>query len=138
MSFPSTLKGAAGLFIAAWWVHTIDPMRRGVAATPDGVVWSGTFVALLACVALTLIFTNHRSAPTLAAVVFPSIGLGVVAAHVPADWGALSDPIVFDSATDMWSIPAVFSEVLAAFWLGYVAFRTSRQPSDQQLAARVV
>lgn len=121
------MKGAAWLFIASWCVHTADHARRGLDASPEGVFWAGTFVALLAAVAVTLILSGHGVAPVVAAAVFPAIAFGVVASHLPPEWGPLSDPILVESNTDGWSIPAVMVEVVAAAWLGLVALRLLRQ-----------
>lgn len=123
----TSLRGAAWLFVATWCVHTADHARRGIDASPEGVVWAGTFVGLLAAVAITLILTGHAVAPIVAAAVFPSIALGVALSHLPPDWGPLSDPILVDSATDNWSVPAVMGEVVAAAWLGLVAYRIVRR-----------
>ncbi|MCB0975362.1 MAG: hypothetical protein KDB86_12535 [Actinobacteria bacterium] len=130
-----TLKGAGAVFMAAWWIHSIDHMRRGVSASPDGVIWSGTFVAMLAVISLTLIFTEQKSAALFAAIVFPLVGVGVLLSHLPPDWGPLSDPIIFDSNTDGWSIVAVMTEVLAAFWLGYVAAKAVRSEQLSSVSA---
>ena len=126
-SWLGSLKGAAWLFIATWTVHTLDHARRGVDASPEGVFWAGTAVALLAAVVITLILTDHPTAPALALMSFPAIAVGVTASHLPPKWGPLSDPILVDSATDGWSVPAVGGEIVAALWLGYVAFRIMRR-----------
>lgn len=127
MAWINSLKGGAWLFVAGWCVHSADHARRGLDASPEPVIWSGTFVALLACVAVTLILTGHAAAPMVAAVVFPSVAFGVTASHLPPEWGPLSDPIIVDSNTDIWSVPAVMLEVAAAVWLGLIAFRILRR-----------
>ena len=123
MKWFRTLRGAGWLFVGARTIHTLDHARRGVDASPEGVTWAGTFVGLLAAVTITLIVVRHRAAPALAAAVMPSIGFGVAVSHLLPHWGPLSDPILFDSATDVWSIPAVTIEIVAAIWLGFVAWR---------------
>ena len=116
-----TLSGAAVLFGLAWTVHTADHARRGVDATSDAVVWSGTAVAMLAAVTITLVVVRHPLAPALSAVVFLAVAIGVSASHLLPDWGVLSDPILVDSASDNWSVVAVGLEIVAAAWLGIVA-----------------
>lgn len=116
------LRTPALVFIATWVLHTSDHIRRGLENTSDGVTWAGTVAAILSAVALTLIFTRHRSAATVSAVVFPSLAFGVTATHVAPDWGYFSEPLVFDSQTDVWAAVAAFPEILAAAWLGAVAF----------------
>lgn len=117
------------LFIATWTVHTADHARRGVGATTEAVLWGGTFVGLIAAVALTLIFVGHATAPAVAAAVFPAIAIGVSATHLLPGWGALSDPILVDSTTDAWSIVAVFGEIAAAAYLGSRALQLMRTHS---------
>jgi hypothetical protein len=129
-----SLKGGAALFIASWFIHSADHARRGLDASPEGVIWAGTSVAMLACVAITLILTGHGAAPMVAAAVFPSIAIGVTASHLPPDWGPLSDPILVESNTDLWSVAAVMIEVAAALWIGLIAFRVLRRHA---FAARI-
>ena len=117
------------VFIGSWTVHTADHARRGLDATTEAVVWGGTFVGLIAAVALTLIFVGHATAPALAATAFPAIAIGVSASHLLPGWGALSDPILVESTTDAWSIVAVFGEIAAAAYLGVAAFRLMRAHS---------
>lgn len=117
------------LFVATWSVHTADHARRGVGATTEAVLWGGTFVGLIAAVALTLIFVGHASAPALTAAVFPAIAIGVSATHLLPGWGALSDPILVDSTTDTWSIIAVAGEIAAAAYLGSRALQLMRSNS---------
>lgn len=118
-----TLKQASMLFVASWLVHTADHARRGLTATTEAVVWGGTLVGLLAAVSITLIAARHAVAPLAAAIVFPSVAIGVAATHLLPKWGVLSDPILVDSATDAWSIVAVVPEIVAAAVLGAVALR---------------
>ncbi len=127
MSWAGSLKGAAWLFALSWCIHTADHARRGIAASPEGVVWVGTFVAMLATASITVIFSGHSAAPIMAATVFPAIAFGVAASHFLPEWGPLSDPILIGSVSDGWSIPAVSAEVGAAAWLGWVAFRIVRR-----------
>ncbi len=117
------------LFIGSWMVHTADHARRGLGATTEAVVWGGTFVGILAAVALTLIFVGHATAPAVAAAVFPAIAVGVCATHLLPGWGVLSDPILIESTTDGWSIVAVFGEIAAAGYLGAVALQLIRAHS---------
>lgn len=126
MKWLRTMPGAAWMFVGAWTVHTLDHARRGLGASPEGVTWAGTLVGLVAAVAITLIVVGHRVAPALAATVFPSIAFGVAASHLLPAWGPLSDPILFDSSTDVWSVPAVTIEIVAATVLGFVAWRIVR------------
>ena len=122
----STLRGAAVVFIVTWIVHTADHVRRGTELTSDGVVWSGTFAAVLAAVALTLVFTDHPTAPLVVFVVFASLAFGVSATHLLPDWGYFSEPLLVDSATDRWAVMAAVPEIVASAWLAWLAFRIVR------------
>jgi len=123
------LRLAGVWFIGSWSLHTADHARRGVDATTEAVLWGGTFVGLLAAVALTLIFVGHASAPAIAATAFPAIALGVAATHLLPGWGVLSDPILIDSTTDGWSVIAVGGEIAAAGYLGWRALQLMRTHS---------
>lgn len=122
----STLKGAGAVFAVTWLVHSADHVRRGTDVTPDGVIWAGTIAAVLASIALTLIFTEHRLAPFAAAAVFSSLAIGVTASHFAPAWGYFSEPLLIDSATDAWAALAAAPEVLASAWLGWRGFSTVR------------
>ena len=118
-----TLRGASWVFAVTWLVHTVDHVRRGVDATSDAVVWAGSSVAMLAAIALTLVAVGHDRAPMAVAVVFPSIAIGVSATHLLPAWGALSDPVLVESTTDVWSIVAVSGEIIGALLLGFAGVR---------------
>ncbi|MEM9612315.1 MAG: hypothetical protein AAGA59_05255 [Actinomycetota bacterium] len=125
-----------GVFIATWLVHTGDHIRRTTASTSDGVIWAGTFAAVAAAVALTLIFTGHPLAPFAAASVFTSIAVGVTATHLAPSWGYFSEPLLFDSATDRWALVAAMPEILVAAWLGWLGFRIVRAQNFQLVERR--
>ncbi len=125
MSRLRTLQGGAFLFIAAWVVHTADHARRGVDATTEAVVWSGTLAGLMAAVSITLILVKHPTAPAIATAVFLGIAVGVSATHLLPDWGVLSDPILVESTTDGWSIVAVVGEIAAALFLGALSLQVT-------------
>lgn len=115
------LRTAGALLIGGFVVHNGDHMRRGFDAITDAVAWGGTFVALLATVVLTLVFTGHRRAPALAAVTGPAIAFGVAAAHVLPDWGPFSDSLISGNV-DAFTWVAVFAEIVAALIFGWVGF----------------
>lgn len=122
----SALKVPALAFIATWLLHTADHIRRGLETTSEGVTWAGTVAAILAAIALTLIFTRHVSAAFVSAAVFPALAFGVAATHLAPEWGYFSEPLLFDSQTDAWAAIAAVPEIAAAAWLGAVSFRDVR------------
>lgn len=120
-----------GVFIATWLVHTADHVRRTTDLTSDGVIWAGTFAAIAAAVALTLIFTDHPLAPFAAATVFISLAVGVSATHLAPSWGYFSEPLLVDSATDRWALVAALPEIAAAAWLGWLGLQIVREQNFQ-------
>ena len=120
-----TLRQSGWLLIAGFAVHNGDHARRGLDAIRESVVWAGTFVMVVATVVLTLIFTGHERAPIAAAVAGPAIALGVMASHLPPDWGPLSDPLITGEAGAITFV-AVACEVIAAGLMGLVAWRILR------------
>lgn len=114
------------VFVATWLIHTADHVRRGTATTPDGVIWGGTLVAVLASVALTLIFTDHPLAPMATAAVFPAIAIGVAASHLLPEWGPLSEPLLIEPVADRAAAVAASLEILGAAYLGWHGVRLAR------------
>jgi hypothetical protein len=119
------LRTAGVVLVGGFVVHNGDHMRRGFDAITDGVAWGGTFVALLAAVVLTLVFTGHPRAPMAAAATGPAIALGVAAAHLLPDWGPLSDSLV-SGDVDGFTWVAVFAEIVAAALFGWVGYTIAR------------
>lgn len=126
-----SLKGASWLFIASWLVHSADHIRRGSALTSDGVIWAGTVSAILAAIALTLVFTDHAIAPPVTAAVFGALAVGVISSHLLPGWGYFSEPLLVDSATDGWAAVAAITEIFASAWLSWVAFVKVRDDNFQ-------
>lgn len=122
----STLKTAGALFAVTWLIHSADHIRRGTGLTSDGVIWAGTAAAVLATMALTLIFTDHPLAPFAAAAVFSSLAFGVTASHFAPAWGYFSEPLLIESDADGWAALAATPEILAAAWLGWLGFASVR------------
>ena len=115
------LRDAAFVFLAGFAVHNADHARRGLDATTDEVIWGGTAVAALGAVTLTLVFTRHPLAPTVAASAGLGIAVGVSMTHLLPDWGALSDPLP-GGDVDALTWIAVLAEVVGALALGVAGF----------------
>jgi hypothetical protein len=95
------------------------------------VIWAGTTSAILATVALTLVFTDHPVAALASAAVFLSLAIGVSASHLAPGWGYFSEPLLIDSQTDGWAAVAAIPEIIAAAWLGWVALKIVRADGFQ-------
>ncbi len=122
----TALGWPAVIFTATWVIHTADHVRRGTETTPDGVIWGGTLVAVLASVALTLIATGHPIAPMATALVFPAIAIGVAASHLLPDWGWLSEPLLIEPVADRLAAAAASLEIVGAAYLGWCGLRIVR------------
>lgn len=119
------------MFIVSWFLHAADHVRRGTQDTSDGVLWGGTAAAILATIALTLVFADHSLAPFAVTAVFLSLAIGVSATHLLPEWGYLSEPLLVDSATDNWAAAAAFGEILASLWLGTCGLHQLRADTFQ-------
>jgi hypothetical protein len=117
MNDTQLLHRAGWVFVAGFAVHNIDHMRRGLDVVTDDVVWGGTAVGIIAAITLTMVFTNHRLAPTMAAAAGIAIAFGVSATHLMPHWSALSDPLP-GGDVDAFTWFAVLAEVAAALVLG--------------------
>ncbi len=82
----SKLKNGGVLFIFTWLLHTADHIRRTSALTSDGVLWAGTAAAVVAAIALTLVFTDHPLAPFAVVAGFGSLTFGAAATHLAPSW----------------------------------------------------
>jgi hypothetical protein len=131
MTDTHVLHRAGWAFVAGFMIHNADHMRRGVDAVTDAVLWGGTLVAIIAAVTLTLILTDHHTAPMAAAASGLSIAIGVSASHLLPHWSALSDPLP-GGRVDAFTWFAVLAEVAGALCLGVAGLRaylaTSPQP----------
>lgn len=116
-----SLRSANLLLLAGFVIHNSDHARRGLDVTPDGVVWAGTFVAMLITAVSTLVFTDHELAPMASAAAGAAIAVGVSAAHFAPDWGPVSESYP-DIGADWFSWLAASAEVAGAAVLGAVGF----------------
>jgi len=109
------LKTAAAVFVVGFVMHNADHARRGIDAVTEHVIWAGTVVGLVAAVVVTLVVTDHASAPLAAAAAGFGIAVGVSATHLLPKWGVLSDPLL-DLSAISWI--AVLAEITGALLLG--------------------
>ncbi len=100
--------------------HNGDHARRGLAGTPDSVVWAGTLLLVVGAVVATLVATGHRHGPLAAAGFGFGTAIGVTAAHLLPEWSPLSDPLV-DADVGPLTWFAVSTEIAGGLVLGAVA-----------------
>jgi len=120
-----TLRRAAYGLIAGFVLHNSDHARRGLDDISEAVVWAGTLLLVIASVAVTLILTRHWLSAAVAAVVGWTVVVGVSSAHLLPDWGPLSDALP-GSGLGLITWLAVFSEIVAGAWLGWVGLQVLR------------
>jgi hypothetical protein len=120
------LRYAAALFGAGLVVHTADHLRRGLDAVTAEVFWGGNVLAVMAVVAIALVFMRHRQAALVAAVVGFTAAVGVSAAHLLPHWSSLSDSLP-DGNVDGFTWVAVLIEIVGALALGIAGVNALRQ-----------
>jgi hypothetical protein len=111
-----SLRTATALYCVGFLIHNADHARRSVAASPEPVVWAGTFVAMLTAVIVTLVVVGHRHAALSAAVGGAAIAIGVSVSHLLPKWGPLSDPLP-GGRVDAFTWFAVLAEISCALIL---------------------
>ena len=119
------LRGAAIVFTGGFLLHNADHARRGMDVVTDHVVWAGTLVAIVAAVTLTLVFTRHPLAPTVAAAAGLGIAVGVTASHLLPEWSAFSDSLPQGDVDGLTWI-AVLAELGGALFLAAAGFKAMR------------
>ena len=119
------LPTAACVFLAGFLAHNLDHARRGLTEITEHVIWSGTVVAMMAAVILTLVFTRHESARLAATLGGVAIAVGVSASHLLPEWSAFSDSLV-DGHVDFVTWIAVLSEIVGALGMSAAALASLR------------
>ena len=123
-----TLSLAAGAFVAANVLHSLDHLRQGTGALATEVLAGGAVLSILAILTLVLALRHHPRAPLWAAVVGTWSALGVIASHIAPHWSALSDSY-FEIHADALSWVVMLAEVFAAAYVGFAGFRELRRPA---------
>ena len=114
------LTTAMSVLASGFVLHNADHARRGLDAIGEGVVWGGTFAAMVVAVMVTLVIARHDAAPAVAAVGGFALAVGVSAVHLLPDWGALSDSLP-GGDVDALTWLAVLAEIGGAALVGAVA-----------------
>lgn len=118
-------RGAWG-FLAGFVVHNLDHARRGLDQITEHVIWSGTVVAMMAAVILTLVLTRHATARVAAAVGGIAIAVGVSASHLLPEWSAFSDSLV-EGRVDPLTWVAVLAEIGGAVLMSAAGLAAARR-----------
>jgi hypothetical protein len=125
-------------FAAAFTVHGIDHLRRGMAASPPSIMIGGMLQGVFVVTAVVLVARHHRWAPQAAIVVgFGSAVLFTYAHVLPTFLPGYQDSFTSGPRINVtwFSWLTAVGEIGAGLVLGYVGLRARRRPSADLLAS---
>lgn len=125
-----SLAVAVIVFAAAFGLHGIDHLRRGMAASPPAVMVGGTIQGVFVVVAVVLILRRHRWASEAAiAVGFGSALLFVYAHVLPTFLPSFQDSFISGPRINVtwFSWLTAVAEIGTGLMLGYVGVRARRR-----------
>lgn len=132
-----SLTVAVMVFAAAFGLHGIDHLRRGMAASPPSIMVGGMIQGIFVVVAVVLILRHHRWASWAAIVVgFGSAVVFVYAHLLPTSLPSFQDSFVSGPRINVtWlSWLTAVAEIGTGLVLGYVGL-LAQQPSAVDLSA---
>jgi cyanate permease len=133
---PTTVAMIA--FAAAFGLHGIDHLRRGMAASPPSIMIGGMIQGLFVVVALVLVLRQHRWAPEAATFVgFGSAVLFTYAHLLPTFLPSFQDSFTSGPRINVtwFSWLTAVGEIGAGLVLGYVGLRARRSRPAVDLTA---
>ena len=116
-------------FVAAFTLHGIDHLRRGMAPSPPSIMIGGTLQGLFVAVAVVLVSRRHRLAPQAAIVVgFGSAVLFTYAHVLPTFLPSFQDSFTSGPRINVtwFSWLTAVAEIGAGLVLGYVGMQARR------------
>ncbi|WP_231972135.1 hypothetical protein [Mycobacterium sp. E3251] len=142
-SFSSTahrpLTAAMVGFAAAYALHAIDHLRRGMAASPPSIMVGGTIQGIIVLIAVVLVVRHHpRACEAAIAVGYGSAALFVYAHVLPTFLPDFQDSFTSGPRINVtwFSWVTAAAEIGAGLALGYVGVRARRRCAAS-LPARV-
>jgi hypothetical protein len=123
-SLDHRLRVAGVVFATGSAIHIVDHLRRGRGSVSDTLLALGNAALVLQVITITLIATRHRLAPTVAAVIGPSLAIGFLAAHWLPHWSAASDPMWEITSLRWLSVIASIWEIVGALMVGVIGVST--------------
>ena len=127
-----SLAVAVIAFAAAFGLHGIDHLRRGMAASPPSIMVGGMIQGLFVVAAVVLVLRHHRWASEAAiAVGFGSAVLFVYADLLPTFLPGFQDSFVSGPRINVtwFSWLTAVGEIGAGLVLGYVGWQARRRPA---------
>lgn len=119
-------------FTAAYLLHGVDHLRRGMGAAPPAIMVGGTIQGLVVLVAVILVLRQHRWAvPVATAVGFGSAALFVYAHVLPTFAPALQDSFTSGPRVNVtwFSWLTAVGEIGAGLILGFIGLRARHPPA---------
>lgn len=116
------LTTAAGLFLAANVLHTLDHLRQGLDRLTVEILSAGTLLTLAAVLVVVLALRRDERAPRVGVVVGATGAVGVAASHLAPHWSAFSDSYP-DLSLDVLSWVVMLTEIAAALVLAVAGVR---------------
>jgi uncharacterized membrane protein YphA (DoxX/SURF4 family) len=124
-----SLTAAMIAFAAAFTLHGIDHLRRGMAASPPSIMVGGMIQGLFVIFAVVLVLRRHRLAPQAAIVVgFGSAVLFTYAHVLPTFLPGFQDSFTSGPRINVtwFSWLTAIAEIGAGLMLGYVGLQARR------------
>jgi hypothetical protein len=125
-----SLAVAVIVFAAAFGLHGIDHVRRGMAASPPSIMLGGMIQGVFVVVAVVLILRHHRWASEAAiAVGFGSAALFVYANLLPTFLPSFQDGFISGPRINVTSFSwlTAVAEIGTGLVLGYVGLQARRR-----------
>jgi cyanate permease len=137
MTAQRSLTVAIVVFAAAFGLHGLDHLTRGMTASPPSIMIAGTIQGLLVAVAVVLVLRHHRWASEAAILVGFGSALGFTYAHVlPTFLAGYQDSFSSGPRINVtwFSWLTAAAEIGAGLILGYVGLRARRSRQTVDLA----
>lgn len=125
-------------FAAAFTLHGIDHLRRGMSSSPPSIMVGGMVQGLFVVAALVLVLRNHPRAPEVASAVgFGSAALFVYAHVLPSSLPGFQDSFTSGPRINVtwFSWVTAVVETGAGLVLGYVGVKTRRHRPAAKVSA---
>ena len=134
-----SLTVATIAFAAAFGIHGIDHMRRGMEASPPSIMLGGMLQGVFVVAAVVLVLRHHRWAPQAAILVgFGSAVLFTYAHVLPTFLPGYQDSFTSGPRINVtwFSWLTAVGEIGAGLVLGYVGLHARRQLSEAACGTR--
>jgi hypothetical protein len=133
------MTAAMIVFAAAFGLHGIDHLRRGMSASPPSIMVGGMIQGIFVVVAVVLVLRGHRWAPESALIVgFGSAALFTYAHVLPTFLPGYQDSFTSGPRVNVtwFSWLTAAAEIGTGLVLGYVGLRARRTVTNRPAGLR--